>query len=96
MLFSKFSIFKSRQPKQFTYVPRYYNEEAEMDQNAQDAGSRIRQAYGSMERKEPKKLRDRMEERRLLGSYDGEKARKKTISLLALLAIIVFLYFWMG
>ncbi len=95
MLFSRLSIFKQRQPKSFSYVPRYYNEEQDKTQNG-TAESRIRQAFGSMERQDLKTYRDRMDERRLMGSYDTHAARKKTISLITLLIIIAVLFFWLS
>lgn len=95
MLFSKLSLFKQRQPRSFSYIPRYHNEEQDKSQYG-TSESRIRQAFGSMERPELKTFRDRMEERRLMGSYDTHAARRKTITLITLLIIITLLFFWIS
>jgi hypothetical protein len=95
MLFSRLSIFKQKQPKSFTYTPRYYNEEEELQQGS-TSEARIRQAFGSIERAEKRTYREKMDERRLMGSYDTHAARKKTIYLLALLAVIAVLWFWLN
>jgi hypothetical protein len=94
MLFSRLSIFKQKQPKSFTYTPRYYNEEEEIVKGG-SAEDRIREAFGSREKIEKKTYREKMDERRLMGSYDTHAARKKTIYLLALLAVIAVLWFWL-
>jgi hypothetical protein len=95
MLFSRFSIFKQKQPKSFTYTPRYYDEEEKSQQDISPE-LRIRQAFGSLERAEKKTYREKMDERRLMGSYDTHAARKKTIYLLTLLAVIAVLWFWLN
>ncbi|MCG9910298.1 MAG: hypothetical protein MH137_03275 [Flavobacteriales bacterium] len=96
MFLARFSIFKSKKPKPFSYIPRYYNEEEEIEKGMQTPEERIRQAYGTISSPEIKTYKERMEERRLLASYDGSAARRKIIFLIALLASIAFLFFWLG
>lgn len=96
MFLARFSIFKSKKPKPFSYIPRYYDEEEDIKKGTQTPEERIRQAYGTISSPNIKTYRERMEERRLLASYDSSAARRRIIFLIALLASVIFLFFWLG
>jgi hypothetical protein len=92
MLFSKLTIFKQRQPREFNYIPIYAKDEE--NQTTETHEDRIRRSYGN-HTVSGKTFSERMEERRLRPGYSNNNARSKVIYWISILAIAAALYIFL-
>lgn len=91
MFLLRFSPFKQRKPRDFSYKPFYYKEDDDSAGKGTSPGDRIREAYAGAH---TRGLRDKMEDRRHFGGgYDTAAGARKLIFLLALLGILALIYF---